>query len=141
MTTHQILNPLIAVTILVSMNGCASVMSGSRKKVSINSNPSGASVTVADKKGREVASLTTPCVADLKRGAGFFIGASYVATIEKPGYQTQQVKIRPTGNPWSIGNLLVGGVLGLLIVDPATGAMFGLTPSEINAQLVPAAKH
>ncbi|MGI8603295.1 MAG: hypothetical protein ACR2OZ_09880 [Verrucomicrobiales bacterium] len=116
-------------------------MSGPRKNVSINSNPPGAHVSVADKKGREVASLTTPCVANLKRSAGFFIGASYVATIEKPGFQTQEFKIGPTGNPWTLGNILVGGLVGILIVDPATGAMFGLTPTEINAQLVPTAKH
>jgi len=62
-----LVNSAVALTALVSMSGCASVMSGPRKNVSINSNPPGAHVSVADKKGREVASLTTPCVANLKR--------------------------------------------------------------------------
>ncbi|MDB6174479.1 MAG: hypothetical protein JWL59_3790 [Chthoniobacteraceae bacterium] len=112
-------------------------MSGPRKNITINSNPPGAHVSVADKKGREVAALTTPCVANLKRSAGFFVGASYVATVEKPGFQTQQFKIGPTANPWTLGNILIGGLVGILIIDPATGAMFGLTPTEITAQLVP----
>lgn len=138
MKPHTILNSAIAFTALVSMSGCASIMSGTRKNVTINSNPPGAHVSVADKKGREVASLTTPCVANLKRSSGLFVGASYVATIEKTGYQTQQVKIGPTANPWVLGNVLIGGIVGILIVDPITGAMFGLTPTEINAQLVSA---
>ena len=140
MKTHQLLNSTIALAVFVSTSGCASIMSGSRKNVSIKSNPTGAHVTVADKKGREVASLTTPCVANLKRSAGFFVGASYDATIEKQGYQSQRVHISATGNPWTMGNLVFGGLVGLLIVDPATGGMFGLTPSEINANLVPASK-
>ena len=140
MKTNPILNMTIALIALGSMSGCASIMSGSRKNVNIKSNPTGAHVAVTDKKGREVASLTTPCVASLKRSAGFFVGASYDATIEKQGYQAQRVHIKPTGNPWTLGNVIFGGLVGLLIVDPATGGMFGLTPSEIDASLVPVAK-
>ena len=140
MKTHPIINQIIAFSAAISMSGCASVMSGTYKNVSIESNPPGAHVSVADKKGREVASLNTPCIANLKRGA-FYIPASYVATIDKPGYETVQVKINPTVNPWIIGNVLIGGLVGLIIIDPLTGAMFDLTPSKINAQLAPAVKH
>ena len=137
----QSLVPLtLSLAALFSFSGCASIMSGSRKNVSINSNPPGAHVSVADKHGAEVASLTTPCVASLKRGSGFFTGASYVAKIDKPGYQPQQVKIDAAVNPWMLGNLAFGGVVGLLIVDPITGGMYTLTPSEIDAQLQPLKK-
>jgi len=125
---------------IFSLSGCASIMSGSRKNISINSNPPGAHVSVADKNGAEVASLTTPCVASLKRGSGFFTGARYVAKIDKPGYQTQEFKIDSTANPWMLGNVVFGGVIGLLIVDPVTGGMYTLTPSEIEAQLQPIKK-
>ena len=131
--------PLAILFSIISLSGCASIVSGSRKNVAIDSNPSGAHVSITDEKNREVASLTTPCVANLKRSRGFYVPANYVATIEKRGYETQQVEIKPTGNPWSLGNLAFGGLIGLLIVDPATGAMFGLTPSEINAELAPVA--
>lgn len=115
-------------------------MSGPRKNVSIKTNPPGAHVSVADKKGREVASLTTPCVANLKRSSNFLVGASYVATIDKPGYQKQEVAIKPTLNPWYLGNVLIGGLVGILVVDPITGAMFSLTPAEVEVQLAPTGK-
>jgi hypothetical protein len=140
MKPNPTLNLFFAAASLVSMSGCASIMSGSRKNITINSNPPGAHVSVADKNGAEVASLTTPCVANLKRGAGYFSGASYVAKIEKPGYQSQEVKIQATANPWTLGNIVFGGVIGLLIVDPVTGGMFMLTPAEIEAQLQPVKK-
>jgi len=35
-------------------------------------------------------------------------------------------------NGWYIGNLLFGGLIGLLIVDPLTGAMWTLDPKDIN---------
>lgn len=39
-------------------------------------------------------------------------------------------------NGWYIGgNLLFGGVIGWLIVDPATGAMWKLDTNEINVTL------
>jgi hypothetical protein len=40
---------------------------------------------------------------------------------------------------WYFGNLLFGGLIGLLIVDPATGAMYKLEPNEINCNLVSSA--
>ncbi len=33
------------------------------------------------------------------------------------------------------GNILFGGLIGWLIVDPATGAMWTLVPKEINTEL------
>ncbi|WP_066405597.1 hypothetical protein [Flavisolibacter tropicus] len=35
----------------------------------------------------------------------------------------------------SFGNLLIGGVLGMLIIDPATGAMWRLETPPINVRL------
>ncbi|HEY5968354.1 MAG TPA: hypothetical protein VIU35_10260, partial [Chitinophagaceae bacterium] len=34
-------------------------------------------------------------------------------------------------NGWYFGNLLIGGLIGLLIVDPATGAMYRLESKDI----------
>jgi hypothetical protein len=36
---------------------------------------------------------------------------------------------------WYFGNLAFGGVIGMLIVDPLTGAMFNLTPDKIDQPL------
>jgi hypothetical protein len=37
-------------------------------------------------------------------------------------------------NGWYLGNLLFGGLVGLLVVDPATGAMFRL-PEDATVNL------
>lgn len=138
MNTSNIIKTATALAALVSFTGCASIMSGGRKNVRIESNPPGAHVTVRNTKGMEVASLNTPAVASLNRGTGFFVPANYIATIEKPGYQPVECKIQPYLNPWYFpGNVVAGGLLGLLIIDPATGAMYGLAPSQIHADLVP----
>lgn len=140
MTLRPAVNAALALTLAVSMTGCASIFSGGSKKVTFNSNPPGAQVRVVNEKGQQVAALVTPGVARLDRGAGFFSGANYVANIEKSGYQPQKVSINPTLNGWYIGNLVFGGIIGLFIVDPATGAMFNLSPAEVNSQLVPAGR-
>lgn len=36
---------------------------------------------------------------------------------------------------WYVANLLFGGLIGLLIVDPLTGAMYNLSPEDVNAVL------
>jgi hypothetical protein len=45
-------------------------------------------------------------------------------TLEKEGYDKEEVNIEGDANAWYIaGNLVFGGLIGWLIVDPATGAM------------------
>jgi hypothetical protein len=36
---------------------------------------------------------------------------------------------------WYFGNILIGGLIGLLIVDPLTGAMYDLEPENIEQSL------
>jgi hypothetical protein len=64
--------------------------------------------------------------------------ARYTATIEKPGYETQQIPIvKDKINKWYAGNLLgtTSLALGGLIIDPATGAMYVLKPAAIDVTL------
>ncbi|HVT26450.1 MAG TPA: hypothetical protein VHE81_00385, partial [Lacipirellulaceae bacterium] len=80
--------------------------------------------------------LTTPGVVSLKRNRHYFLPARYTATFEAPGYAPTEVPIRSTVNPWIIGNIVIGGVPGL-IVDNATGAAWQPRHSEIHSQLLP----
>jgi len=116
--------------------GCASIVSGRSANVAIDSYPSNAHVTIHDKQGRTVASLMTPGVVSLKRNRKYFLPAQYTATIEAPGYAPAEVSIRSTVNPWVLGNIVIGGVPGL-IVDNATGAAWRPKQSEIHSQLAP----
>jgi hypothetical protein len=127
---------VLAASLMLIATGCATIISGRHADVAINSNPSDAHVTVRDRRGMTVAEATTPAVLPLKRGDGFFRKARYTATIEKPGYQPTQVAIDSKLNPWVAGNIVFGGVAGL-VVDPYTGAMWKPNPNEIQLALAP----
>jgi hypothetical protein len=118
------------------LTGCASIISGRSADVAIDSYPSNAHVIIHDNDGRQVASLNTPGVVSLKRNRRYFLPARYKATIEAPGFAPAEVPIRYTVNPWIIGNVVVGGIPGL-IVDNATGAAWTPKQSAIHSQLAP----
>ena len=77
----------------------------------------------------------TPATVRLKAGAGFFSGNDYIITFEKEGYAKSTARIKRGTDPWYIvGNIAVGGLIGWLIVDPMTGAMWTLEDS-VHANL------
>jgi hypothetical protein len=128
-----------SVTLLAAcslLTGCASIISGRKADIAIDSYPSNAHVVVRDNDGRPVASLNTPGVVSLKRNRRYFLPARYTATIESPGFAPAEVAIRSTVNPWVLGNIIIGGIPGL-IVDNATGAAWRPNRSEIHTQLAP----
>ena len=129
-----IMLPLAVACILIS--GCASIVDGGDKTVRINSNPSGAKLSIFDKNGKAIAAQTTPASISLKRNSGFFSGEKYKLVFETPGYYSSETYIQSTMNGWYFGNIIFGGAIGLLIVDPATGAMWTLSPKEVNWNLV-----
>jgi len=77
----------------------------------------------------------TPTTVTLKSGAGFFRTARYKVEYTKPGFAPATSYISANLNGWYAGNIVFGGLIGILIVDPATGAMFRL-PSEHYTTLV-----
>ncbi|VAX33145.1 hypothetical protein MNBD_NITROSPIRAE02-37 [hydrothermal vent metagenome] len=125
---------IVSLMFILFISGCASIVSKSNYPVAINSVPDGATITITAKNGQQIYKGKTPTTVTLKSGAGFFTGASYKVTFEKPGYEPQTAVIEKELDGWYIGNVLFGGLIGLLIVDPATGAMWKL-PDSINVTL------
>ena len=84
-----------------------------------------------------VFSSQTPAVAVLRKGDGFFRGASYRVRIEKQGYKPQEVVLTSSLNAgwYLLGNIIIGGLVGWLIVDPLTGGMWTLSPDKVSANL------
>ncbi|WP_336017875.1 hypothetical protein [Acinetobacter lwoffii] len=119
----------------VTMTGCASIISGSTQTLTFKSVPEQASISITNKAGEKVHTGVTPATVTLKRGNGFFQPAAYDVTFKKEGFQTKTVQVTGTVNGWYVANIIFGGLIGLLIVDPATGAMYTLNPSDINAVL------
>lgn len=126
---------IILTTSFIILSGCASIVSKTRYPVSIHSTPNGAKVTVTDRKGREVYIGNTPAICTLKASGGFFTKASYMVKFEMDGYNTRNALIDFSIDGWYFGNILFGGLIGMLIVDPATGAMWKLSTEFVNETL------
>jgi len=60
--------------------------------------------------------------------------ASYVIVDKKEGYEKQQFVLKSTLDGWYFGNIMIGGLIGMLIVDPLTGAMYNL-PDRVDVNL------
>jgi hypothetical protein len=113
--------------------GCASIVSKSEYPVSITSTPQAADITIVNRAGEGVYNGKTPTTVTLKAGAGFFKGENYTVTFEKEGYASHTAQIERGVDGWYIaGNILVGGLIGWLIVDPATGAMWTLKNLHVD---------
>jgi hypothetical protein len=110
-------------------------MSRSAWPVSVTTNPEGAHVTIKNKKGEKIFNSTTPARLTLRSGSGYFASASYTVIISKAGYESYMMNINCKINGWYFGNILIGGFLGMLIIDPATGAMYKLDKTEIYENL------
>jgi len=127
----------LALGTLVMLSSCASIFTKGKYPLMINSEPDGASVTITNKKGVEIFSGQTPATLDLKSSNGFFSGAKYQVKISHPGYEDKIIPISSKVKGWYFANILLGGVIGMVIVDPATGHMWKLDTKYINAVLTP----
>ncbi|MFT3781454.1 MAG: hypothetical protein QM790_05500 [Nibricoccus sp.] len=116
--------------------GCASIVHGGPRTLEIKSDPSGATITITKLGTAEVVhSATTPCTVSLDQKRGYFKGQSFTVKFELAGYKSTEVVVRHELSGWYFGNLLLGGLIGMIGVDPATGAMWNLTPDKIEQKL------
>jgi hypothetical protein len=125
------------VAFILLVAGCATILKSPRQNISIVSQPANAKVVVYDSNNLMVWKGETPSLITLNKGNGYFKGASYRIEISKSGYQKMSLVLKPTvSGGWYIGgNLLVGGLIGWVVVDPTTGAMWLLNPQNLSVQL------
>jgi hypothetical protein len=123
---------LAAAAIAVFLSGCASIFNGPTQSVSVQSVPEGASVSVTNKAGDKIHSGTAPVTITLKRGAGYFKSEVYTFAFTKEGYATKELIITGGISGWYFGNILLGGVIGMVAVDPVTGAMYGFPETVVG---------
>ena len=74
--------------------------------------------------------ITTPGTVDLTTHD------RYVVDIKREGHQPTTAVIGRRVNPWIIGNILLGGIIGLA-VDLASGAAWKLDTDNVHVNLVP----
>ena len=122
--------------LIIILSGCASIVGEKNQLVTINSSPSGAKIMIKDENGREVYRGTTPMSITLEKGDGYFHGKDYRVLVGKRGYDRKTLKISSTAGGWYLwGNLGFGGLIGWLVVDPLTGAMWNLEPEHLDIPL------
>jgi len=106
----------------MALTGCATIIHGASQDIRVTSQPSGATVRV------DGTATTTPGVLKLERKR------AYTLMFEKQGYQPVEVHLKQTFDGWVWGNIIFGGIIGL-VIDYAGGAAYKLTPSEVNVVL------
>ncbi|CAH0998784.1 hypothetical protein LEM8419_00122 [Neolewinella maritima] len=126
---------LVLAAIVLASSSCATIVSKSSYPIMINSTPASARITITDKRGNQVFQGATPALVDLSASSGFFSKAFYQVSFELPGYDRRLVPINYKLDGWYFGNIVFGGLLGMLIIDPATGAMFKLDTEFVNETL------
>lgn len=105
---------LIVVLSSLLFTSCATILCGSRAKVTFDSNIEERAILTID--GQKHTKVTFPYTTKIKRGFD-----DTVVKIETPSYQTEMLIIYKSFNLVSLVNLL-GGILGWGI-DAATGAI------------------
>lgn len=117
---------LIAFTAIFSLaSGCASIVSGTDQKLTFDSEPDEATVTVS---GRVLGK--TPLTVLVDRGSNQSI------TFEKNGYKTHTSQLSTSTNPWFFGNFILGGLPGST-TDGVSGAIHEFSPDQFFVTLKP----
>ncbi|MBR8461860.1 hypothetical protein KDD93_03280 [Campylobacter sp. faydin G-24] len=115
------------------LSGCASIVNGGSEKYTIHSDPSAAKIVVIDKADdTKIYEGITPLSVTLEKHQKYFKGKTYNVSVMKDGYAPVSFNIRPTLSGWYIGNIIFGGLIGILIVDPLTGGMWNLAPEKAD---------
>lgn len=118
------LSVALLVGIALSVTSCASILTGTKDKITFNSTPEGAKVF-----HKEIEKCTTPCTAEIPRSL-----SKQMVTFEKEGYTNKEVKLTKTFNPVTLVNILLGGAIGVGI-DAATGSLTKYSPKEYKVEL------
>lgn len=100
----------------LSLQSCATLLTGTSDQITFNSQPEGAKVF---HKGIE--KCTTPCVIEMPRSMG-----AETLEMKAEGYEPKLFALNKEFNGVTLLNVLVGGIIGLG-VDAASGAMMQYT--------------
>jgi len=134
---YKFLLTLLISPIFFLVTSCATIVGDASQNIGIRSNPADAKVSITDERGLQVFSGMTPTSVTLNKSDGsYFGGIDYMVEVSKPGYQSAVISVTPSLNGWYMGgNLIFGGIIGWLIVDPFNGKMYTLNPKEVSANL------
>jgi hypothetical protein len=116
--------------------GCATIVANGDEPVHFVSDPPGARVVIRDGAGGLVHHGVTPFEVELDAHAGYFRSMRYHARFEEACHVPVDAYFGGELDEWYFGNLLFGGVIGMVLVDPATGEMWKID-EDIGVALDP----
>jgi hypothetical protein len=116
---------LLAISVLLTASGCASLLDGSSQVVSFHSDPKRAKVFI---NGVQVG--VTPVSTQVKRSN------DAIVVFKKEGYEDEQIALQTKLNTYFWGNILSGGFSGST-TDYATGAAVEYAPKTYHISLEP----
>lgn len=108
---------------LMALTSCATIINGTTQSINIASNPTKANVFVDNMLVGD-----TPIIVHLTRRD------NHLVRIELNGYMPYEAAFTRELSGWVFGNILFGGFIGLA-VDAVTGAIYRLTPENIQAEM------
>ena len=123
---------ILFIFIVTMFNGCATITRGTTETLVVNSEPSGAEVSLSSGMSGK-----TPTSFKVDRDK------ELVVTISKDGYKTVTVNVNcqvaGAGAAGMAGNVILGGLIGAA-VDAGSGAMMEHKPNPVEVSLEPAPK-
>jgi hypothetical protein len=109
----------------LTLGGCATIISGTSQKITVNSDVEGADVFLNEQPLGK-----TPLIAVVDRGI------EGVLSVQKPGHTPYQIALNKKINTVLWVNIFIGGTFGST-TDYTTGAMYEYEPSTFFASLRP----
>lgn len=118
---------VICMGLSVFLSGCASIVDGTKQTISVQTFPSGANCVLSNDKGKWFVSDTPGSVVVHQSTRPLEV------VCQKASYVSSDVSDNSTIKPMIFGNILFGGVIGL-VIDDVDGAGFAY-PSIVSVPL------
>ncbi len=116
----KLITPILTM-IFILFNSCATVFTGTTQNILIESNPSGANVTINNQNYG-----STPARVTIKKNLDDVMDGGRPVKLELDGYKTETFTLHNSFNPVAILNLIF---LYAWAIDAATGAMMSFDDS------------
>ncbi|MEL6373711.1 MAG: hypothetical protein AAFR04_07060 [Pseudomonadota bacterium] len=105
------------VALASALGGCATIVEGTSQKLTVNTAPQGANC-VLNRNGERIGAVaSTPGTVDISNSRH-----DILISCDRAGYSRTQATLNSRFQAMTLGNLLVGGVVGV-VVDAGSGAM------------------
>ncbi len=121
MKTKKTIISLVSTSLLLS--SCATIMHGTTQSIGISTNPHNAEVWLDNRLAGH-----SPIILEMSRNE------NHIVRIELEGYQPYELTFTRKISGWCAGNLVFGGVIGL-VIDALSGGIYTLTPEQVQVEM------